>query len=155
MCIHRSRLSSCHSIPKLHERNGQKKYKILNRISHLNKMASHTKKWCCTRNKFAVIHLWTKQDKLFVYLGSNSLSQVSITGSGRPPPPGKGNDNALQYSCLGNSVDRGAWWATVHGVAKNWTQLINWVHTHTHTVNTLPSFKISLPVSPCNAFLFI
>ena len=29
--------------------------------------------------------------------------------------------NPLQYSCLGNSMDRGAWWATVHGVTKNWT----------------------------------
>ena len=29
----------------------------------------------------------------------------------------------IQYSCLENSVDRGAWWATVHGIAKSWTQL--------------------------------
>ena len=40
----------------------------------------------------------------------------SIPGSGRSP--GEGNDNTLQYSCLGNTVDRGAWWATVHGVTK-------------------------------------
>ena len=39
----------------------------------------------------------------------------SIPGSGRSP--GKGNGNLLQYSCLGNPMDRGAWWATVHGVA--------------------------------------
>ena len=32
--------------------------------------------------------------------------------------PGEGNSNPLQYSCLGNPIDRGAWWATVHGVAK-------------------------------------
>ena len=32
--------------------------------------------------------------------------------------PGGGNGNPLQYSCLGKSMDRGAWWATVHGVAK-------------------------------------
>ena len=32
--------------------------------------------------------------------------------------PGDGNGNPLQYSCLGNPVDRGAWWATVHGVTK-------------------------------------
>ena len=37
--------------------------------------------------------------------------------------PGGGNGNPLQYSCLGNPMDRGAWWATVHGVSKNWTQL--------------------------------
>ena len=37
--------------------------------------------------------------------------------------PGVGNGNPLQYSCLENSMDRGTWWATVHGVAKSWTQL--------------------------------
>ena len=44
----------------------------------------------------------------------------SIPGSGRS---GGGHGNPLQYSCLGNPMDRGAWWATVHGVAKSWTQL--------------------------------
>ena len=34
--------------------------------------------------------------------------------------PGGGNGNPLQCFCLENSMDRGAWWATVHGVAKNW-----------------------------------
>ena len=45
----------------------------------------------------------------------------SIPGSERSP--GEGNGNPLQYSCLENSVDRGARWATVHGVAKIWTRL--------------------------------
>ena len=40
----------------------------------------------------------------------------SISGWGRSPGGGKGN--ALQYSCLENPLDRGVWWATVHGVAK-------------------------------------
>ena len=44
-----------------------------------------------------------------------------ISGLGRSPGGGLGNP--LQYSCLENSMDRGAWWATVHGVAKDWTQL--------------------------------
>ena len=35
--------------------------------------------------------------------------------------PGEGNGNPLQYSCLENSMDRGAWWATVHGVTKSQT----------------------------------
>ena len=39
--------------------------------------------------------------------------------------PGEGNGNPLQYSCLENSMDRGSWQATVHGVAKNQTQLSN------------------------------
>ena len=43
----------------------------------------------------------------------------SIPRSGRSP--GEGNGNPLQYSCLENSMDRGAWWATVHGVTKSWT----------------------------------
>ena len=41
----------------------------------------------------------------------------SIPGSGRSP--GGGNGNPLQYSCLENPTDRGAWWATVHEVAKS------------------------------------
>ena len=40
----------------------------------------------------------------------------SIPGSGRSP--GEGNDNSLQYSCLGNPMDRGAWQVTIHGVTK-------------------------------------
>ena len=47
-------------------------------------------------------------------------------GLGRSP--GGGNGNLLQYSCLENSMDRGAWWATVYGVAKSGAQLINWAH---------------------------
>ena len=35
--------------------------------------------------------------------------------------PGVGNGNSIQYSCLENSMDRGAWWATIHGVTKSWT----------------------------------
>ena len=43
----------------------------------------------------------------------------SVPESGRCP--GEGNGNPLQYSCLENPMDRGAWWAIVHGVAKNRT----------------------------------
>ena len=42
-----------------------------------------------------------------------------ILGLGRSP--GGVHGNSFQYSCLGNSMDRGAWWVTVHGVAKSWT----------------------------------
>ena len=45
----------------------------------------------------------------------------SIPGSGRSP--GEGNGNPFQYSCLENPMDRGAWWATVHRVAKSRTRL--------------------------------
>ena len=47
----------------------------------------------------------------------------SIPGLGRSPR--EGNGNPLQYSCLENSMDRGAWWATAHGVTKSRTQLSN------------------------------
>ena len=52
-----------------------------------------------------------------------------ILGSGRFP--GEGNGNLLQNSCLKNSMERGAWWATVHGLTKSWTQLSD-SHFQTH-----------------------
>ena len=53
----------------------------------------------------------------------------SIPGSGRSP--GEGNGNPLQYSCLENPMDGGAWWATVHGVAKSRTRLSDLTFTFT------------------------
>ena len=62
----------------------------------------------------------------------------SIARLGRSP--GEGNGNLLQSSCLENSMDSDAWWATVHGVGKNQTQTEHTqvcararTHTHTHT----------------------
>ena len=55
----------------------------------------------------------------------------SIAGSGRPP--GVDNGNLLQNSCLENSMDRGACWAAVQGVAKSRTQLGTRAHVHTCT----------------------
>ena len=49
----------------------------------------------------------------------NTGDAGSIPGSGRSP--GGGNGNPIQYSCLENSIDRGAWWATVCGVSKSWS----------------------------------
>ena len=54
----------------------------------------------------------------------------SISGSGRSP--GGGNGDPLQYSHLENPMDRGAWWVTVHRVAKIWTKLGSFVCMHTH-----------------------
>jgi len=51
----------------------------------------------------------------------NVGDQGSIPGSGRSP--GEGNGNPLQYSCLGNLMNRGIWWAAVHGAAKSQTPL--------------------------------
>ena len=76
----------------------------------------------------------------FLYIPSHNLASLvpphgkepacssgdpgSIPGSGRSP--GEGNGCRLQYSCLENPVDRGVWWATVHGVAKSRTRLSDW-----------------------------
>ena len=51
----------------------------------------------------------------------------SSPGCGRSP--GEGNGNPLQWSCLENPMDRGAWWATVRRVAKSWTQQSDWALT--------------------------
>ena len=53
----------------------------------------------------------------------NAENTDSIAGTGRSP--GRGNGNPLQYTCLGNFMDRGAWWATVHIMQKSQTQLSN------------------------------
>ena len=55
---------------------------------------------------------------------------VSLTGD-----PGEGNGTPLQYSCLENPMDSGAWWAAVDGVAKSWTRLSNFTFTfHFHAL---------------------
>ena len=59
----------------------------------------------------------------------NAGDPGSIPGSGRSP--GEGNGNPLQYYCLENPMDRGAWQATVHGVAKSQTGLSNFTFTFT------------------------
>ena len=55
-----------------------------------------------------------------------NVKDMSTPGSDRSP--GVGNGNSLQYSYLENSMDKGAWWATVHGVTKSQTR----VSTHTY-----------------------
>ena len=57
----------------------------------------------------------------------------SIPGLKRSP--GEGNSNPLQCSCLENPMDGGAWWATVHGVTKSWTQLSDFSFTFRGSVS--------------------
>ena len=77
---------------------------------------------------------WTGMGELVTFksLGFpiGSVSKESACKTGGPGSiselvrsPGEGNGNLFQYSCLGNPIDRGTWWATVHGVAKSWTWL--------------------------------
>ena len=58
-----------------------------------------------------------------------------IPGSGRSP--GEGNGNPLQYSCLENAMDRGAWWTTVNGITKSPTQLGNVTSTIINVIDHL------------------
>ena len=58
----------------------------------------------------------------------NAADLGLIPGLGRSP--GEGNGNPLQYSCLENPMDGGAWWATVHGVAESWTRLSDFTFFH-------------------------
>ena len=84
----------------------------------------------------------THNNKLYSFLVANhsSVGKESvcsaedpglIPGSGRSP--GEGNGHPVQNSCLGNSMDRGGWQATVQGVTKSWTQLTTRMHTHMPT----------------------
>ena len=86
-------------------------------------------------SKWSAVQVW----KFQVLLGvknppANAGCWGSMPGSGRSP--GKGNGNALQYFCLENPMDRGAWWAIVPGVAKRWTQLSTNYYQGTFTYNS-------------------
>ena len=59
---------------------------------------------------------------------ANAGDEGSMPGSGRSP--GKGTGTPLQYSCLENPMDRGARWATVHGVTQSRTQVSNYTTLH-------------------------
>ena len=59
-----------------------------------------------------------------------------VPGSGRSPDGGHGN--LLQYSCLENPMDRGAWRATVHGVTKSWTRQKQMLVKHCHLIGETP-----------------
>ena len=126
------------------------------RVGH-NWVTEHADSWSI----FAIIcHLWIFGNACLIPKASQVVLVVknlpanagderevnSIPGSGRSP--GGGHGNPLQYSCLENPMGRGAWQATVHGVARSQTQLnqlsmhshlipITHTHTHTHSLRTL------------------
>ena len=67
----------------------------------------------------------------FTYCGSCGKKSAHSAGDRDSIPasggsPGEGNGNPFQYSCLENSMDRGVWQATVHGVAQSWSWLSDW-----------------------------
>ena len=84
------------------------------------------------------VHLFTDAS---VHISGGSVGKASarnvrdlgsVPGLGRSP--GEGNGHPLQYSCLEDSMDGGAWWATVHGVTKTWT----WLSDFTFTFYLMP-----------------
>ena len=76
-------------------------------------------------------------------LAYNAGDLGSIPGSGRSS--GEGNGNPLQYSCLENPMDRGAWWATVHGVAKSRKQLSDFTFTFIYIYSKYTIFAYQNP----------
>ena len=85
---------------------------------------------------------WKEQSFDFYLMGFpwwlNGKESACIAGDPGSVPglqrsPGEGNDKPLQYTCLENSMDRRAWWATVHEVTKSQTWLSNWQFHFTFT----------------------
>ena len=75
----------------------------------------------------------------------------STPGWGRSP--GGEHGNPLQYSCLENPMDRGAWWATVYGLAENWTRLSDWAqHSTGYSICSISRYLRSVPCSACYQF---
>ena len=104
---------------------------------------------------------WTELNRIYLRLGfpggavvknphANAGDASSDLGLGRSP--GEGNGNSLQYSCLENPMDREAWWATVHRVAKSWTWLSNWAGTHLRwlLLSYLSEIYLSSDSFPCS-----
>ena len=58
-----------------------------------------------------------------------AMQETWVQSLGQEDSPGEGNGNPLQYSCLENPMDGGAWWATVHGVTKSRTRLSDFTFT--------------------------
>ena len=89
-----------------------------------------------TRSKYLLIswlRFWSPPAKKIFFVTASIVSPSichEVMG-----PEGEGDDTPLQYSCLENPMDGGAWWAAVHGVAKNRTRLSDFTFTfHFHAL---------------------
>ena len=115
--------------------------------------------WATSLSLFTFMHWRRKWQLTPVFWPGESQGRGSLVGchlwgyrvrhnwsnlvSARYTAPGEGNGNPLWYSCLENSMNTGAWWATAHRVAKSWTWL-NGEHTHTKyttVVHTWPKVE--------------
>ena len=101
-------------------------------------------------NKQSIL-VWTSQVALAVKNAAVNAGEARDGGSipGLRRSPGGGNGNPLQYSCLENLMDRGAWRATVHSAAKSLT----WLRIHTHYSILYTGMHQSL--LPCVAISFL
>ena len=82
---------------------------------------------------------------------ANAGDLGSVPGSGRSP--GGGNGNPTQYSCLENPMDGGAWWATVHGVAKSQTRLSDFTFTFRVSSLIVQGLGVSAPTLKMQGFI--
>ena len=109
----------------------QEKKKSVTARKHL-----HVDPWlCCMKLWFFGQATSTSWASLVAQLVKNPPASAGDTGSipGSERSPGEGNGNPLQYSCLGNLMNRRAWWATVQGSQKSQTQLSDQTTTITHS----------------------
>ena len=96
------------------ERQCQRMFKLQHNCTHLMLAKS-----CSKFSKQGFNSTWTENFQMFKL----DLEKAEEPNVELPTSTGEGNDNPLRYSCLENPMDREAWQATVHGVAKNWTWL--------------------------------
>ena len=97
----------------------EKRNRFLRDTQRMNLKCTMLRKRTQTKKAYRIFwKMMGRENRLGV---CNAGDRSSILKSGKSP--GEGNGNPLQYSCLENSMDRGAWWATVHGVAKSQTRL--------------------------------
>ena len=77
-----------------------------------------------------------------------AMRETWVRSLGQEDSPGEGNGNPPQYSCLENPMDGGAWWATVHGVAKSQTRLSDFTSLHLTVELVFKSVLSSSPQTP-------
>ena len=115
------------------------KYLKWKTISLTRRSAQWSQSWLLRTRDYRICHL-VLANLTVVFPGRSAVrnlpttQETQVQSLGQEEFPGDGNGNPLQYSCLGNPMDRGAWRAAVHGVTKSQTQLSIYTHTCNLTV---------------------